>query len=297
MNISSVCERGKSLWLPGFVLLMSACAVIIDVEVRGGRVTFHFESYLGQLPPGAKPMNLKAHVTLPGVGEFVVDLYDTDGDGKADMGGPIPPDNKFVKGHTFPPITQKDLAVGSGHSHSGDPQPPEARPLTFVIYENPAIPPMPVVFDQSVAAYLADYGLTDIQEGDNTVSALEVLGVVGDSSLPTGVKLDMRLHWNTEAGWVDIEQFPSLSYEFYGLSEVAHTWPHYMEARVVGDAGAVLNWLGHHGVTNLDFEDVQIYGLPSGPAFIHALGIEIHTAGGFAQLSVDGVLSYLTLGW
>ena len=284
--------------LATILLAVVACAVTVHVEIGEQGMVFHFEAYVGQLPAGAKPLPLKASYTDPITGEEVVgvEIYDTDGDGQGDHAKL--PDGKIVKG-TLTPAGPEELTFNPGHgaplTQLGQQQ---HKPFVFVPYLNPPANPMPVVFTKSVDDYLADHGLNSIVRGDNSASdAIELLGADAGTAYPSGFMLDVRLHWNTEAGWTDIEQFPSLAYEFYGLSDAPHTWPHYVQARVAGDAGVVLNWLGHHGVTQVDTFGLHVTGTPLGDFNIGHLAIVIDEAAGLAVITADTEAFTIALGW
>jgi hypothetical protein len=285
------------LLLPALLLALFACVAMIEVQTGEGLVNVKGDFGLGMLPPGAQPLPFKAKVDVPPYGEIEIDVYDTDGDGKADMGGPVPPGNKYFKG-TLEPSVQQPLTIGGGPHGAGAGAELERRDRIFVPYDHAPAVSKPVVFDQSVEDFLDDFGMSQVVEGDNAFhDTIELLAADEDLSLSSGLWLDVRVHWNTQAGWVNIEQFPSLQYEFQGLAEVPGTWPKYMVARVVGDGAAVLNWLGHMGFTDVGIADVVVSGLPTGRVQVDQLGIVINTAAGLAQISVDGVISYVPLSW
>jgi len=295
MNVSSMCGRAKAGLALGLVLAVTACIVVIDAGIEGV-FHFHFEGYAGVLPPGATPVKSNVTVNVPGLGEFQVNVFDTDGDGAGDTAGPVPPDGKYVKGYMEAAPQAKHQITGGGSFSDASGQQVHKQEERFVVYEKAPAVKVPVAFEKSVSAYLAQYGLDDVREGDNeTINLIDVLGASADATVPSGISLDVRLHWNTEAGWVDIGAFPSLQYEFYGLADVPDTWPHYVVLRVVGDSGAVLNWLAHHGVTDMDFYNIELDGAPAGDGIIDHVNVQIHEGAGFAQISIDGSIHFVPL--
>lgn len=291
MKFSSWKSRVARAGMLSGLLLAAACAVIAVIDLPEG--TFKVEAYFGQLPPGAEPLPFDAEVVIPPYGKLKVKTYDTNGDGKADVAGPVPPNNRYYKGQ-FTPKMLLVTGPGAAHEFGVDAQ---LRPFVFVPYENEPASPMPVTFHKGVAEYLADYGIDQLVRGDNVASNIELLAAAEDLTLASGILLDVRLHWNTEAGWVDIEQFPSLQYEFYGLAETPNTWPGYMVARVRGDGAAVLNWLAHHGFHELNLYGLDITGGPLGSVHVNHLAIAISKAAGLAQVSIDGATTYVPLTW
>lgn len=280
-------------------LLVAACSAMVHLEVGKKVLVFHAELTAGGLPPNAKPVNLKATYTFPVTGRTVeIKLYDTDGNGDPDHG--VLPDGSVYEGEVVPagPQSLSSLTPGVGVQGSQRSSFVE-KPFEFVGYHNPPDDPMPVHFVKTVDQYLAEYGLDAIGPGENAAAnAIELIGADLDASLPSGFSLDVRLHWNTEAGWpLSIQDFPSLQYEFYGLADVPGTWPHYVEARVVGDSGAVFNWLAHFGVTEIHAANVSITGTPSGDHYFNHVGVVIDEDAGLAQVALDSTTMTVQLGW
>lgn len=255
---------------------LAACTMLIEYD--GQTKKFKLLTMLGGLPEGAQPMGGRAKVTDPITGhEVEVELYDSDGDGKADVGKAD--DGRVYKGEIQPPAPGGMFA-------------PEDLP-NFIVWGQAPATLKPFIFDQTADTYLATHNISTVVFGNaiNTgTDTIDVLEMRSDSAQISGYWLDLRLHWNAEAGFIDPTRFPSLQYEYYGLPDAPGAWPHYMVMRVAGDAGVVLNWLGQHGIYEVRAAGIQATDTATGA--VHSISnpvVRINTQAMQAHLTGSGL--------
>jgi hypothetical protein len=271
--------------------VVAACTV--TVEVGEGPSKVKVQGVVGGIPKDMQPVG-HAKVDLPTGGTVDVGTYDTDHDGKPDTAGPV--DGKYYR---VDPSTPLKLLTGGG-SFSVTAEARNKEP-TYMIYAHPIMDPanpLSVQFTETADESIHDYGLDDLDNpnGITAQNAFKVLSAWAsdeDPKLPSQVGLDVVLNWNTELGWADIEKFPSLMYEDFGLPDVPNTFPHYAIRHVAGDAGAVFNWLAENGITHVSVQDVSLVGF----AHIQQMDIDISQAAGVAVINSDGTLTTIHLGF
>jgi|GEM_PF-6464838 len=170
------------------------------------------------------------------------ELWDTDGDGKAD----------YVRGedgktYRVEPMLPKSLVLGSG-PHIGSPGIAGAR-VWWGIYQNPPEQPMPVTFTQTAAESLQLYGLDGVTPGQ---SAVLTSGLTVNDLDPDTLQVDLTVAWSASLSLPDILDFPALAYEYYELSDAPGDFGQFLSLRVVGPFQVAAAWL-----SELGFQDVQ----------------------------------------
>jgi hypothetical protein len=225
------------------VLLLLALAVTgaIGCTIAGGGGTWTIT------PAGSTPdIAPTGEFTDPDTGK-TYELWDTDGDGKADYIR-----DEDGKTYRVEPMLPKSL-VGPGGPHAGAAVPVGAR-AWWDTWLNPPAVPMPVVFDKSAAEYLHEHGLDALVPGQ---SAVLNSGLTVNDVDPDTLAVDLTLAWSTGLGLPDILDFPSLQYEFYELSDRGQDFGQYLSLRVVGPFADVALWLSAFGVEEVKLETEQ----------------------------------------
>ena len=224
--------------LPPLPLLVAALAVVaIGCQITGSNGTWSITPVSG--PPDVAATG---QFTDPDTGKKY-ELWDTDGDGKADYLR-----DEDGKTYRVEPMLPQAKSLASG-AHAGPATPAGARPW-WNLYLNPPDEPLPVTFTQSAADYLHEHGLDAVVPGHTAVLSS---GLVVNDLDPQSLVADVTVAWTAALSFPDILEHPGLQYEFHELSDAPEDFGQYLSLRVVGPFLDVAGWLAELGVGQVKF--------------------------------------------